>query len=125
MKNLIFLFLITLMSCATDTQSQLTGKWMMHKVIQDKKDVTEEHNPHNERYFHMKDDGTFLSDGRPYGENRGKYIFNKVEKTLMIDSDAGADDDSNWKIIIKNNTMIWKGYGSEWAEGFEIHYIKG
>ena len=66
----------------------------------------------------------FISDGRPYGKNTGKYIFDKNAKTLAIDSDAGPDDDSNWKIIIEENTMIWQGYGTEWAEGFQIHYIK-
>jgi len=112
------------MSCTTNSQNQLSGKWMMHKVIQNGKDVTIEHNPHNERFFLINEDGTFSSDGRPYGKNTGKYIFDDQKKTLAIDSDAGPDDDSNWKVTIDKNTMIWQGYGTKWAEGFQIHYKK-
>ena len=107
-----------------NSTSDLSGKWLMHKVIQNGQDVTAEHNPHNERYIILKEDGSFESGGRPYGKNTGKYVFDSDKHTLFLDSDVGPNDDSQWYVNIKNDTMHWQGYGSEWAEDFQIIQIR-
>lgn len=125
MKSVIIILavLTTLISC-NNSSNPIHGKWVMHQVIQDGKDVTLKHNPENDRYFIMHENGTFESGGQPYGENTGKYIFDTAAKTLFIDSDIGPDDDSNWKISFETGQMIWQGYGTEWAERFKIIHIR-
>lgn len=97
---------------------------MMLKVIQDGKDVTEEHNPFGERFFKMNNDGTFESGGRPYGRNTGKYVYTSESKHLFLDSDVGPDDDSNWKITLKGDTLLMQGTGTAWAERFQMIHVK-
>ena len=99
---------------------RLGGKWMMHQVIQDGNDVSEEHNPHHERYIILREDGTFETGGRPYGTNTGRYIYTPEDNNLFLDSDAGPEDDSRWKVTISRDTMNWQGVGTEWANRFLI-----
>ena len=113
-----------LAGCTSNNNETLTGKWMMYKVIQGGNDVTTEHNPHEERFLVIKGDSTFESGGRPYGKNTGKYEFNSMDHTLFLDSDTGPDDDSQWKVTIKGDTMYWQGYGSQWAEEFQLIHLK-
>lgn len=122
MKLLVIIAL--LLGCSLTTSEEITGKWMMFKVIQSGKDVTQEHNPFNERYLILKEDLTFESGGRPFGENTGKLVYNSEEGTFFLDSDAGPEDDSQWKVKIKGDTMHWQGFGSEWAEDFEIIQVR-
>ncbi|MDX5429050.1 MAG: hypothetical protein LPK46_11315 [Bacteroidota bacterium] len=127
MKPLILLFLFSvLLSCSStvNEKSSLSGKWTMYQVIQDGQDVTSDHDPFKERYLILKDDSTFESGGRPYGENSGKYAYSSVDHLLFLDSDAGPEDDSQWKVSLSGDTMHWQGVGSEWAKGFELIQIK-
>ena len=125
MKILSILFLTSLfLGCTPNEKDEIIGKWEMYKVIQDGQDVTSEHNPYNERFIIFKSDSTFESGGRPFGKNSGKYIFNSADHTLFLDSDAGPEDDSQWKITFRSDTMHWQGYGSEWAVGFELIHVK-
>jgi hypothetical protein len=99
---------------------KLEGKWMMWQVIQDGNDVSAEHNPHQERYIIFFEDGTFESGGRPYGLNTGRYEYSPEDGILYLISDAGPEDDSQWKVNLENDTMTWEGLGSEWANRFRI-----
>jgi hypothetical protein len=99
---------------------KLEGKWMMHQVLQDGNDVTEEHNPQRDRYIVFWEDGIFESGGSPYGSNTGNYTYTPEEGSLFLDSDAGPDDDSRWKVTIQQDTMKWQGVGGEWANRFQI-----
>ncbi len=116
--------ILLISGCASNPVNEILGKWSMHKVIQDEKDVTEEHNPYDERFLIMREGSTFESSGRPFGRNTGSYVFDQNNHTLFLDSDAGTEDDSQWKITIEGDTMHWLGHGSEWAKGFEIIHIK-
>lgn len=125
MKTLSILVIqILLTGFSSYTQEVLTGKWMMDKVIQDGKDVTSEHDPHDERYIIFKSEGTFESGGKPFGKNTGKFSFTAADQMLYLDSDAGPEDDSQWKVSMQGNKMHWQGFGSEWALGFEIIHVK-
>lgn len=124
MKTISLLFTLFLMGCISATENEITGKWFMHQVIQNGLDVTSEHNPQNERFIILKRDGTFESGGKHFDKNTGKYVFNSVDHTLFLDSDAGPEDDSQWKVTVQGDTMHWQGYGSEWASGFEIIHLK-
>ena len=125
MKNLSTLLIIVLfVGCTSYTKDEITGKWLMHKVIQNGQDVTSEHDPYDERFVILKSDSSFESGGRPLGKNTGKYVFNSVGHTLFLDSDTGPEDDSQWKVTIQGDTMHWQGYGSEWAIRFELIHLK-
>ena len=123
-KSILLLFGICLFACRSDSKDGMSGKWMIHQVIQNGKDVTAEHDPHKERYLIFNSDSTFKSGGRPFGENTGNYQFNKANSKLFLDSDAGAEDDSYWIVRINKDTMFWQGYGSEWAEDFQIIQLR-
>ena len=124
MRLIIFITALFMVGCTQDLKRQVEGEWTMHAVIQQGEDVSNEHDPYDERYFIMKQNGTFESGGRPFEKNTGKYILNEEEKTLFLDSDVGPEDDSNWKISVNNDTMYWKGYGTEWAEEFRIVLVR-
>jgi hypothetical protein len=118
--------LITMLfvGCTSNEENEITGKWLMYKVIQDGQNVTSEHDPYDERFLILKSDSSFESGGRPFGKNTGRYVFSSVDHTLFLDSDIGPEDDSQWKVTIQGDTMQWRGYGSEWAKGFELFHIK-
>ena len=125
MKSILILFLGSILAFYMPSSSDvLVGKWEMSQVIQNGSDVSSEHNPHAERYIIFKADQTFESGGRPYGANTGKYEFNPDLRTLFLDSDLGSDDDSYWKVTLNADSMHWQGYGSEWAEGFELVHVR-
>ena len=120
---LYLLFIGVLLSCGSENDT-INGTWMMFKVIQSDLDVTAEHNPEQERYVIFNADSIFESGGRPFGENKGKYLFDEQAGTLFLDSDSGPEDDSYWQVTFKGDTMHWKGYGSEWAKDFELIHIR-
>lgn len=125
MKILGILAILALLAgCKSANEDSILGTWTMHMVIQDGKDVSPEHNPYEERFFILRADSTFESGGRPYGKNTGRYLYDPEAGTLILDSDTGPDDDSQWMIEIRNDTMYWQGYGSEWAEEFRIIQIR-
>lgn len=109
-----------LFGCTSNSKDEITGKWLMYKVFQGGSDVTLEHDPYDERFLILNVDSSFESGGRPHGKNTGRYVFEAAENTLFIDSDAGPEDDSHWKVFIQGDSMHWQGYGSEWALAFEI-----
>ena len=115
---------ISVVGCASNPMDGITGKWLIHKVIQNGQDVTAERDPHGERYLVLKSDSSFESGGRPFGENTGKYSINTEDNNLFLDSDLGPEDDSYWMVRINNDTMYWQGFGSEWAENFQIIQIR-
>lgn len=125
MKNLwVGIFGLWLMACSQKTKADLSGKWMMHQVIQKGEDVSEAHNPNQDRYLILKPDSSFESGGTPFGVNTGKYHYNAAEQSLFLDSDIGPEDDSYWKVSFSGDTMYWIGFGSAWAEDFEIIQIR-
>lgn len=114
---------LSFLSCGSNENIDVTGKWRMYKVIQNQEDVSKDHNPYQERYINFNENDTFESGGRPSEKNTGAYTFNKEENTLFLDSDVGPEDDSQWKVSFDKDTMHWQGFGSEWAEDFQIiHY---
>ncbi len=121
---LLFIFCLFTQCTSTQPSASILGNWKMYKIIQDGKDVTSEHDPFQERTFTVNEDGTFQSDGRPFGKNTGKYQFNAEQMTLFLDSDSGPEDDSNWKVRLEGDTMRWQGVGTAWAEAFVIVQLK-
>lgn len=93
----------------------------MESVVQSGNDVTSQHNPKNNRYISFLEDGTFESGGDPFGINTGKYSFDK-SGSLLLDSEAGPEDDSIWDISFEEDLMVWKGLGSEFARNFILKH---
>jgi len=111
----ILLFTVLLAGCKANSENEIAGTWLMHEVIQDGQDVTSEHDPYDERFMIFREDSTFESGGRPFGRNTGRYVYDSADKT---------EDDSQWKVRIQGDTMHWQGYGSEWAEAFELIQVR-
>jgi hypothetical protein len=122
MKERIFtaiIFLICLLitfSCGNDDSitEKIIGKWERQRVTELSEDVTQNHNPGSDRWIRFKKDaginegGTFESGSGDKKENTGKWIYDKKENELFIDSNAGEDDDSYWDVTIEDNTMQWE-----------------
>ena len=121
---LVILLLVTFISCSSNESQSINGKWLLHAVVQSGENVTEEHDPFDERFLTINEDGTFASGGRPFGENTGKYELNQEDMTLFFDSDLGEEDDSNWIVTLNGDTMHWQGYGTAWAEDFELIHVR-
>ncbi len=97
----------------------------MYKVYEYEKDVTEKHNPKNDRWIEFKPDGSFTSGGEPFGQNTGKWTADNEKSVLYIDSDVD-DDDSEWKISFADDQMVWTGIGHPRKENTKlVHKRKG
>lgn len=124
-RLLLFAFLIMSTSCGlTDSlDKKLVGKWTMEKVYEYGQDVTAKHNPSSNRYFKFNQDGTFLSDGDPFGRNTGRWKVDNEKSILFIDSDM-EDDDSEWNITFKDDETIWTGIGHPRKENTRLVHKK-
>lgn len=99
---------------------QLINKWEMGAILQNGQDVSEQHNPENNRWIELKADGTFVSDGDPYGQNTGKWTFDTHTQELYLDSDAGEGDDSYWIIKQTGDDLVLTGARSEFTRQFSM-----
>lgn len=137
MKQKIFVLLllisiIFLCHCnfKESVNENILGTWKMIKVKELSKDVTERHNPDNDRWISFIEDrnidggGIFESGKGDLKENSGKWFYNEKENELYLDSDAGEDDDSYWSVTIEGSRMIWKGRRFEFNKRFEIEYSR-
>lgn len=126
-KSIYFLICVSLIivSCVPKNQQEdkLIGKWSMHKIYDGETDVTSEHNPKNNRWIEFKEDGSFESDGDPYGQNTGNWNIDAGKSILFINSDSD-DDDSEWNISFKGDQTIWTGIGTPRKEGFKLIHRK-
>ena len=110
-------------ACTTSLNKELIGTWKMATVYELEENVTQRHNPANNRFFTFYENGTFKSGGDPFGENTGKWSLSE-EHLLFIDSDAGEDDDSYWRVKIEQDTMKWQGAVFEFGKRFRIEHVR-
>jgi len=114
MKHPLLLLLISLLtlSCTHPDQldQQIIGTWAMDKVYEYDIEVTEKHNPKKDRWIEFKTDGSFVSDGEPFGRNTGKWTADNQQTVLFLDS-VVDDDDSEWKVSFTADLMLWTGIG--------------
>lgn len=96
----------------------------MEEIYQDCQDVTEQHDPSDNRWFEFASDGTFISDGDPPGRNTGRRTLDTETQELHIDSDAGENDDSYWIVGMVGDTMRWMAARFEWNERFELVHLR-
>ena len=121
-RILSLIILITgLFSCSSnqDPNKQLVGKWTMVKVYDGKNDVTNKHNPKNNRWIKFNRNGSFESGGDPHGYNDGNWELDPEKLILFLDSNTEGDD-SEWKIIFDGNKTIWTGIGTPRQERFKL-----
>ena len=91
----------------------------MDKVYEYGNDVTEKNNPKSDRWIEFKADGSFISDGEPFGRNTGRWRTDNEDSILFIDSDVD-DDDSEWKVTFDNDQVIWTGIGHPRKENTKL-----
>lgn len=111
--------------CTAPTKSNseiIVGKWAMDSVIQRGNNVTSEHDPNDERWIEFKADGSFQSDGRPYGPNSGHWNIDSTGVLHLLSSQP--DDDSDWNIELSEHDMSWRGLGDPGKEAFKIVFSK-
>ena len=107
----ILSFLLLMNACKTgNVHDKLPGVWMLEKVYEYNQDVTKKHNPMSNRWIEFNKDGTFISDGDPFGRNTGHWKIDPAHSILFIDSQT-EDDDSEWKIAFTKDQMVWTGIG--------------
>ena len=130
---LTLLFILSFaVSCSRETSfsEKISGKWKMVKVLELNDDVTENHNPGNNRWISFKANpdtsfqGTFESGTGEERENTGKWFYDEKLNEFFLDSDAGEEDDSYWQVSFNADTMCWKGRKFEFNKRFEIFYKK-
>lgn len=124
MKNIYYTIcaiLLILGSCDSkdNLNKKILGTWYIHRIYDGEKDVTNEHNPKNDRWIKFNKNGSFESDGTPYGYNDGNWELDIDKSTLFIDSKI-ENDDSEWNIIFKGEEFIWTGIGTPRQENFKI-----
>ncbi|MEP7266345.1 MAG: glycoside hydrolase family 43 C-terminal domain-containing protein [Saprospiraceae bacterium] len=126
LKYVCILFVISCSNCKSkDTLNTqlIIGKWAMLKVYEYETDQSLKHNPNQNRWIQFNKDGTFLSDGDPFGKNTGRWKLDNKDSQLLIDSEVD-DDDSEWKINFKKDTLIWTGIGHPRKENTRIEYLR-
>ncbi|MBN7799546.1 hypothetical protein J0A67_01670 [Algoriphagus aestuariicola] len=120
-KHLKILLLLFLSSCGQSDQldRKIIGTWTMEKVYEYENDVTEKHNPAQDRWIEFKSDGSFVSEGKPFGRNTGYWTADNEASILYIDSDVD-DDDSEWSVAFDKNQTIWTGIGHPRKENTKL-----
>lgn len=120
-KHLKILLLLFLLSCGRSDQldQKIIGTWTMEKVYEYENDVTEKHNPAQDRWIEFKSDGTFVSDGQPFGRNTGRWTADNEASILYIDSDVD-DDDSEWSVTFDKGLSTWTGIGHPRKENTKL-----
>ena len=115
------ILITSVFSCSTNQspKKQLLGKWTMVKVYDRENDVTNKHNPKNNRWIKFNRNGSFESGGDPHGYNDGNWELDSEKLILFLDSKI-EDDDSEWKISFEDNKTIWTGIGTPRQEGFKL-----
>jgi hypothetical protein len=110
--TILFFLLFLVLSCSTSEtmDKKLIGKWTMEKVYEYDQDVTAKHNPNKNRYLVFNADGSFISDGDPFGRNTGRWSVDMEKSVLHIDSDV-EDDDSEWNVSFNGDETTWTGIG--------------
>ena len=103
---------------------QLMGKWHFSRIIIDGEDVSREQNPDNDRWICFFHDGNFASDGGMPGKNTGSYSFDEVTAVLMLDSDAGEGDDSNWIVHFSKDTLVMQAILTPGQENSFIYAVR-
>jgi hypothetical protein len=124
--------LIVIFSCSREISfsEKISSKWDMIKVVELSEDVTEIHNPNNNRWISFKADtdspaiGSFKSGTGRKTENTGKWSFSEESNELYLDSDAGVEDDSYWEVSFNADSMFWNGRKFEFNKRFEIIHKK-
>lgn len=113
--------LIILSSCIQSNRldKNIIGTWTMDKVYEYGNEVTEKHNPKNDRWIEFKADGSFISDGEPFGRNSGRWTTDNDKSILYIDSDVD-DDDSEWKVTFNKDQITWTGIGHPRKENTKL-----
>ena len=128
MGSIRILILLSLLSWACSPKptlsEQLMGKWHIHKVVIRGMDVSGEHNPDNDRWICFFHDGNYAGDGGKPGKNSGRYSLDEVTAVLMLDSDAGEDDDTNWIVHFSRDTLVMQGIGTPRQENSFIYAVR-
>lgn len=121
----LFIGLLLLAGCSSPgtLKTGLVGKWKLDKVYEYQADQSEKHNPIRNRWIEFMADGSFVSDGDPFGRNTGYWSVNLSDSTLFLDSQVD-DDDSEWKVILEEDQMTWTGIGHPRKENTRIIHIR-
>lgn len=103
---------------------KIIGTWTIEKVYEYGKDVTNKHNPDKDRWIEFRPNGTFVSDGKPFGPNKGRWTTDDNNFILFIGSEVD-DDDSKWKVTFNHDSTSWTGIGHPIKENTkQIHKRK-
>jgi len=119
----IILFLIGIASINTQAQDEIIGKWKLEQVIVDGVDVSQEHNPFNERWIEFLKNGSFQSDGRPFGKNSGTWSEEKTENIIHLKSKV-EDDNSDWVYELDKDKIRWTGFGDRKKQNTVLMHTK-
>ncbi len=72
-------------------------------VVEDNKTLKLEEN-----WMHLKADGTFDSyDGAINKSETGTWNFHPKSKKLTIEGNSGKEDDSEWILSVRNDTLFF------------------
>ena len=99
------------------TDEQILGTWTLVSVFKDSINVTDAHDPFDERYIRFLPQGSFQSDGRPFDCNSGDWTISESGSILKLRSTVDYDNGA-WMIRVQGDRMEWKGIGSDWKEEF-------
>jgi hypothetical protein len=104
MRNAILLLLFFLGANCTNRPSKIfIGKWQIINVVENGQFIKL-----NDNWMDLKSDGTFSSyDGNSNKKENGKWVYSEKEKVLSIDDASGNNDDSEWILLIKADTLIF------------------
>ena len=90
-------------SCSDKSSDFFIGKWQIMAVVDHNKTLELEDN-----WMHLKADGTFESyDGAISKKETGIWIFHPKHKSLIIDGSSEKEDDSEWMLSVRNDTLFF------------------
>lgn len=115
MRYLILFFLFIFIIKNSFSQniyiSDLYGKWEVEKIFENYEDISNSMDGQANRWIELFNDGTFNSDGYPFGNLSGSFSFDEDQGELSLESRSNRSGIMTWKVNFEDNNLVLTGVG--------------
>ena len=112
MLNFLFLSLaLNFGTCQSVSRNDLSGKWEVIKVTESGQDITSIQGTGASRWIRFNTDGTFESDGKPFGDMRGTYSLDEPSGRILLKRDGYDRSVSVWMVAYEGYDLVFNGAG--------------
>ena len=91
----------------------------MVRIVEGGEDISNRIGDEAHRRIQFYADGTFESDGKPFGEMRGEYSFDESSGKILLKRDDHERYVSSWIVTFEGYDLVFSGIGR--AARFKVY----